>query len=104
MLEASLEQLLEWGPQQSQDYCREICERFIPQWEALGCQVESDSWRAGHLFALRLPGAVDYENLLQRLVEHRCYVSLRGSGLRVSPNVYNDAADLAVLTAVLAEQ
>jgi selenocysteine lyase/cysteine desulfurase len=103
MLEAALEQLLDWGAANLQAYCRELSERFIPQWEALGCQLEAPAYRAGHLFGLQLPGAVDYEALVQRLAAQRCYVSLRGNGLRVSPNVYNDAADLAVLTAVLAE-
>ncbi|MEZ4939962.1 MAG: aminotransferase class V-fold PLP-dependent enzyme [Saprospiraceae bacterium] len=103
MLEAALEQLLEWDPQRLQAYCQELSSRFVPQWEALGCQLEATAHRAGHLFGLQLPGAVDYDALVQRLAEHRCYVSLRGGALRVSPNVYNDAADLAILTEVLAD-
>lgn len=103
MLGAALEQLLAWEPLQLQAYCQELSSRFAPQWEALGCQLEATAYRAGHLFGLQLPDGADYNALVQRLAEHRCYVSLRGGALRVSPNVYNDAADLAVLTEVLAD-
>ncbi len=102
VLEAALDQLLEWQPAAMQEYCRTLIAPFLPKWAALGCQLETPAWRAAHLFRLELPGATDYEALLHRLADQRIYVSVRGGALRVSPNVYNSAADLEALTAALA--
>ncbi len=101
MLEAALQQLREWGIGEMQAYCRDLSATVIPQWEGLGCRLEAPAQRAGHLFGLQLPGQADSEALLQQLAERRVYASLRGGALRVSPNVYNDAVDLAALTEVL---
>ncbi|MDX1676009.1 MAG: hypothetical protein R3314_14540, partial [Longimicrobiales bacterium] len=59
--------------------------------------------RAAHLFGLYAPEGLDNAALKAELDRRRIYVSLRGSAVRVSPNVYNDAADLGALTAALAE-
>lgn len=101
MLEAALEQLLDWTPAAVQHYCRALSDAVIPQWEALGIRVEAPAFRAGHLFGLQLPDAVDRDALVRRLAEHRIFVSPRGEVLRVAPSVYNDTSDFAALTAVL---
>ena len=101
ILEAALEQLVEWGPGQLQAYCHHLCVPFLPQWEALGCRMEVPEYRAAHLFRLELPGMEDYEALVRRLAERRIFVSLRGGALRVAPNVYNTAEDLTALTEAL---
>ncbi len=101
MLEVAMEQLLAWRPENVQAYCRELCASFLPQWEALGCRIESPQFRAAHLFRMELPGQDDYEALVNQLASRRIFVSLRAGALRVSPNVYNDAGDLAALTEVL---
>jgi selenocysteine lyase/cysteine desulfurase len=45
---------------------------------------------------------VDLKRLHQALQAHKVAASLRGSALRVSPNVYNSAHDLDALIHVLA--
>ncbi|MEQ1745909.1 MAG: aminotransferase class V-fold PLP-dependent enzyme [Saprospiraceae bacterium] len=104
MLEAALEQLLAWSPVAVQDYCRQLSEPWIPRWEALGIRLEAPAHRASHLFGLQLPATADRDALVRLLAKRRIYASPRGTVLRVSPNVFNDTADLAALTAVLEEQ
>ncbi len=67
----------------------------------IGYSVEDEPWRGAHLFGLRMPEAVDLAEMKGRLAERNVSASLRGSALRLSPNVYNDAEDLAVLADVL---
>lgn len=103
MLEAALEQILEWGAGAMQAYCQALCAGVLPQLETLGCRLDAPAYRAGHLFGISLPAHADPEQLLALLAGRRIFVSLRGGALRVSPNVYNDANDLAALTAALVE-
>ena len=103
MLEAALTQLLDWQVPDMQAYCRRLTAPFLEQWQDLGCRLEEPAYRAPHLFGLGLPAAVDTHQLLEQLAARRVYASLRGGALRVSVNVYNDAADLEALTTVLRE-
>jgi selenocysteine lyase/cysteine desulfurase len=98
---ASLELLLEWSPEGIQEYCRELTADFLPEMASLGYAVEDEAWRGAHLFGLRMPGSVDLTDLKARLADRNVSASLRGSALRLSPNVYNDEVDLQVLSEVL---
>ena len=97
MLEAGLTQVVGWGPQAIQDHCREISAEAVAQLRRLGCWVEAEDHRAAHLFGVRLPEGFDVHVLQRALDERRVSVSVRGSAIRVSPHVYNVAADLAAL-------
>ena len=103
VLEESLRQLIAWNPAEIQTYCRQLCESAVPEWEALGCRLEEPSQRAAHLFGLSLPENADTGKLLGLLAERQVFVSLRGGAVRVSPNVYNDTADVEVFTETLKE-
>jgi selenocysteine lyase/cysteine desulfurase len=50
-----------------------------------------------------MPPAVDLGALRDALARRKVSASLRGTALRLSPNVYNDEADIAALLAVLRE-
>jgi selenocysteine lyase/cysteine desulfurase len=100
---ASLRLLLEWRPERVQDYCRELTRGLLDEVRALGYTVEDEPWRACHLFGLRMPPAVDLGALRDALARRKVSASLRGTALRLSPNVYNDEADIAALLAVLRE-
>ena len=63
--------------------------------------MEDERWRAGHLFGLRMPPTLNLGELRDRLAARDISVSLRGSALRVSPNVYNDPEDVQALAEVL---
>jgi len=103
MLEASLSQLHAWDTAEIQHYCRRLSETAIPEWQALGCRLEDPTQRAAHLFGLSLPANADTDRLLGLLAGRGVFVSLRGGAIRVSPNVYNDAADVDALSGALRE-
>jgi len=100
---ASLRLLLEWRPDRVQAYCRALTGGLVDEARALGYAVEDEPWRACHLFGLRMPRSVDLGALRDALARRNVSASLRGSALRLSPNVYNDEADIEALLAVLRE-
>lgn len=103
MAMAALQQLLDWGPGNIQQYCQALTAGAVETWQAHGFWVDNPADRAGHLFGLQLPAGMDPLLLQQKLKAHHIYVSVRGGFVRVSPNVYNDAEDVAALTAILLE-
>ncbi len=101
MLTAALDLLLAWTPAEVQAYCAELTRPLVAEARTLGYAVEDEAWRGAHLFGIRLPAGVDLPRLQRMLKERRISVSVRGDAVRVSPNVYNDARDVAALAEVL---
>lgn len=101
MLNAALEEILDHGVAARREYCEQLVEAWIPALTDLGIAIEPAAWRAAHLFGLRLPAGVDIQAVERRLAERQVIVSVRGSAVRVSPNVYNDARDMAALVDAL---
>ena len=97
MMITALEQILERGVDNIQAYCASLLQGFIDDARALGYRVEDKAWRASHLLGLRLPSEVSLDTLHDALREYNVAVSVRGDAVRVSPNVYNDAADIEAL-------
>ncbi len=103
MLEAGLSQVLDWGPAAIQAHCRDLISDVVPQLRGLGAWIESEEYRASHLFGIRLPGGLDMATVQTALETHHVSVSVRGNAVRVAPHVYNDAADLRALVDTLRE-
>jgi selenocysteine lyase/cysteine desulfurase len=103
MLIAALQLILNLKPARIQEYCRRLTEGPFERACELGFAIEDDPWRGAHLVGLRAPWQVDLAQLSQALQTRKVAVSLRGSALRVSPNVYNDEGDLDALLQVLTE-
>ena len=101
MLEAALDQVLEWGPETVAAHTRELTGATVERLRDLGCRVEHDRWRTGHLFGVRLPAEVDIPQLGRDFAARQVSVSLRGGAIRIAPHLYNDAADLDALTDVV---
>ena len=99
---AALEQVLDWQPTRIQDYCASLTGDLMARVGALGYRVEDAAYRGAHLFGLRAPAGTDITAIGDRLRQRRVHVSLRGSAIRVSPHVYNDARDVDALVAALA--
>lgn len=95
MAVAALEQILEWRPHRIQEYCRDLCTAAIEEMRSAGFLVEAEEWRAAHMFGVRLPTTMDLPSLHEQLSGAGVSVAMRGSALRVAPNVYNDAQDIA---------
>ena len=98
---AALEQLLTWGVENIQAYCQSLITDAIQTWRQHGFWTEDPAWRAAHLFGIQLPAHIEASVLQQKLRKKNISVSVRGDFVRISPNVYNDAADVAALTETL---
>lgn len=103
MVVASLRLVEEWRPERIQAYCAALTEAPLREAAALGFTVEDRRWRGAHLFGLRMPAGIDLVGLRNALGRRRVVASLRGTALRLAPNVYNDPADLDALLEGLRE-
>jgi selenocysteine lyase/cysteine desulfurase len=101
MAAAALRQLIAWDVESIQETLRELTRRAAHGAEALGLEVAPEAHQAGHLVGLRRRGGYAPE-VLARLAASQIYVSVRGDNLRVSPHLYNTAADVDRLLEALA--
>jgi len=101
MLIESLKLLRRWEPERVQAYCESLTAGMVEEARGMGFSVEEDAWRARHLFGLGMPGGLDVREVRDALEERGVVVSIRGSSLRISPNVYNDEADVEAFLGAL---
>lgn len=101
MMIKALEQILAWGPDRVQGYCRQLTRGLARRLPERGYRIEDPDRRAHHLFGIRLPDRISKEALQQELAGRNIHVSVRGSAVRISPNVYNDERDIEALQEVL---
>jgi selenocysteine lyase/cysteine desulfurase len=101
MLEDSLTQILDWGVENMQNYCREITKNPIKALQELGCWLEDEVYRASHLLGISLPKSIDNQAFTNKLLANKIIISNRGVAIRVSQNVYNTEDDLWALVEVL---
>lgn len=98
---AALEQILEWRPDRIQVYCRNLMRDAIGALRGLGYLIEQEEWRGAHLFGVRMPHGLDLQQLHEEMQRAHVSAALRGSALRLAPNIYNDEADVAALMSCL---
>ena len=98
-----LQQILKWEPENIQQYCKHLTANLVQTLPDFGYKIEDPNWRGHHMFGIGMPDSVTQQALQHRLEQHNIYVSVRGSAVRISPNVYNDDEDIAALLAVLKE-
>jgi selenocysteine lyase/cysteine desulfurase len=101
MLVAALQQVRAWGPGRIQAYTVELVQGLLAEAEGLGYAVEEPRFRVGHIFGIRTPEGMAMEKLKAALQRENVSASLRGSALRVAPNVYNDEGDVEALDLAL---
>ena len=101
MLQEAIRLLNEITPAAIQEYCRNISTDALEHLSQAGWWVEEPDYRANHLFGLRPPTGVDITEAADRLIRNNVYVSLRGSVIRVSPNIYNDRDELNRMADIL---
>ncbi|PIB37042.1 aminotransferase class V [Reichenbachiella sp. 5M10] len=100
MIIAALKQVLRWQPVQIQSYCQQLIAPAITEIKEMGLYLEDPGHRASHLFGIQIPEH-KITTLNQSLKTHRVSASMRGSFLRVSPHLYNDARDINKLLQAL---
>lgn len=101
MMMKAIKQLNKWGVDRIQEYCKTISADSVVRLKEKGFMIEDETWRGSHLFGVRLPQSVNLDKVKAALLKHKVYVSVRGSAIRVAPNVYNTEKDLQKLTKVL---
>jgi selenocysteine lyase/cysteine desulfurase len=97
---AGLDFLLEFGVEAIAETLAAKTEAIAARAAELGFEAAPVGVRAPHFLSLGLSGAVP-PSLTERLAAHGVHISLRGSSLRVTPHLYNDAADADALIAAL---
>lgn len=101
MFAAALEQLLDWGAAEIQEYCRRLTAPLLSDDRDLDATEGEAGSAAGHLIGLPVPEGVDPETLKKQLRRQKIFVSVRGRCIRVSPHVYNDMSDIEALRSVM---
>ena len=100
----ALQQLNRWGIPNIQDYCHHITESAIAALREKGFVIEDLPFRSSHLFGIRHSKDLDPAKVSDKLNKNKIHVSLRGGAIRISPNVYNDAADVERLVKILSSE
>lgn len=101
MLDEALGQLLDWGIENIQEYGRVLGVPLISYFREKGVPLDDESHRAHHLLGIQLPAGTNGEALVSELQSRNVFVSLRGSNIRISLNVFNDETDVQELIEAL---
>jgi selenocysteine lyase/cysteine desulfurase len=101
MMAAALRLVRELDPARIARELRESNAALAARTAEVGYPATAEHLRASHYLALSLDGR-DAAALARHLAEARVYVSVRGDRLRVTPHLYNDAADRDALVGALA--
>ncbi len=97
MMAAALTQLLAWGIDNIQNYCKNLLEEPLKILQNKGFWVEGEAFRTNHLVGLRLPVGADVNKIQAEMKKRNVVISYRGEAIRISPNVYNDTADIDIM-------
>lgn len=92
MAVAAMEQILEWGVDNIAATLAGMTGEMARRAARLGLESVPADLRAGHFLGLRFPAGVP-DGLLDRLAERKVYASVRGTSVRITPHLYNNAAD-----------
>jgi selenocysteine lyase/cysteine desulfurase len=89
-----MEQLLAWDPAEIADTIAPLTRRIAEHAAARQLAVPPEEHRVKHFIGLQFPNGEVPQGLNERLTAQKCYVSIRGSSLRMSPHVYNNLNEI----------
>ncbi|RNC85825.1 MAG: aminotransferase class V-fold PLP-dependent enzyme [Balneola sp.] len=101
MLLEAIRVLNSWGVEEVQNYCKQLVHEPVRQLRDAGFIIEKEDHRASNIFGIRLGEHHDMADIKNRLQEANVFVSYRGDAVRISPNVYNETADMDLLVKTL---
>jgi selenocysteine lyase/cysteine desulfurase len=101
MMREALLQVSEWGVANIQAYTKSLIKEMVPKLREAGYIIEHEHFRGSHMFGVRVPQKVDMADVRLALKERNIHVSVRGSAIRISSNVFNDKEDIEILTKTL---
>jgi len=96
----AMEQLLEWRVANVSETIGALARELAVAAAQLGFSSPPENLRAPHYLCLRRKAGIP-SGLLEMLARDKVFVSVRGSSIRVTPNVYNSAADAERLISCL---
>src|SRR5450755_353894 len=96
----AMKQLLEWGVANISETSGALTRRLASAAAEIGFSALPEPLRAPHYLALRRKDAIP-KDLPEMLAREKVFVSVRGSSIRVAPNVYNTIEDCDRLIACL---
>jgi len=99
--QASLGQILKWGVENIQAYCGGLSAKMAEELAGSEFQMANPGEQAKHLFGIQVADPGRIPAIMEALQAQQISVSVRGSSLRVSPNVYNRPEDMTALAQVL---
>ncbi|MFL6428202.1 MAG: aminotransferase class V-fold PLP-dependent enzyme [Acidobacteriaceae bacterium] len=101
MCAAGLQQLLDWHIASIEQSISQLTDEIAARALAAGYEVAPAEQRAKHMIGIRFRGGLP-ARLPAALSTAKVYVSIRGDSVRVSPHLYNTAADIDRLFAAIA--
>ena len=101
VLQAGLEQILEWGVENIQSYCKELHKLLITNLSDTPYRVPAVGASSSHLTSIRISESLDMEEIKKVLTDNNIHVSYRGDAMRISFYVFNTEADVMKLVDVL---
>ncbi len=101
ILVQALLQLQEWNPARIQEYAGSLKNSLVSFQASRNLPLEMNEYTANHLFSLPLPKGQDLNQVKSLLEKEKILVSVRGTSLRVSINVFNEQRDIDQLMGVL---
>ena len=96
----AMKQLLEWNVAQVSETVGAYARQLAAAAAELGLTSPPEQLRAPHYLCLRRKAGISRE-LPEIMAREKVYVSVRGSSIRVTPNVYNSATDAERLISCL---
>jgi selenocysteine lyase/cysteine desulfurase len=101
MAAAALQQILDWGIASIEQSLSHLTDEIAQRAVAAGYDVAPAEQRSKHMLGIRLRNGLPAK-LAATLSAAKVYVSIRGDSVRISPHLYNDAADIDHLFAAIA--
>ena len=93
MAQSALNQLNEWGIENISNYAQQLTHGVVQELRDLGCQVEEDRYRSGHLFGVRISPSMDMDLLKKQFSNNKIFVSQRGNAIRISTHLFINSTD-----------
>ena len=97
---SSLELIKEWGVERVAETLGAFTHDIAARARSLGLKSQPESRRANHFLGIRFPDGMP-PDLVENLSAAGVHVSVRGTAMRVTPHLYNDAEDVDRLFDVL---
>ena len=99
----AIDQILEWTVSEISATSGALNQRLAEQVGELGFTCPKERLRAPHYLCLRSESRT-LAGLVEALASQKVYVSVRGTSIRITPNVYNTEEDVRRLLKVLEEK